>query len=200
MRTYGFLGAILPYGSPAWEKLSIFLNLLLPKLPAPREEDLTQGILDAIDLDSYRAEAKAQVSIQLEDSDAEVGPVPAGGASSKPQPELDLLSSILTTFNDMFGNIEWKDVDNVRRQVAEIPAMVSQNEKYRNAMKNSDKQNARLEMEAVLKSVIFGVMADNMELFKQFNDNPSFQKWLSDMVFNVTYNAQGKPFEGRTMV
>jgi len=200
VRTYGFLGAILPYGSPEWEKLSIFLNLLLPKLPSPKEDDLTQGILDAIDLDSYRAEAKAQVSIQLEDSDAEVEPVPAGGAGSKPQPELDLLSSILITFNDLFGNIDWKDADNIRRQIAEIPAMVSKDEKYQNAMKNSDKQNARLEMENALKSVVFGVMADNMELFKQFNDNPSFQKWLTDMVFSVTYNTQGKPFEGRTIV
>ena len=200
VRTYGFLGAILPYGSPEWEKLSIFLNLLLPKLPSPQEDDLTQGILDAIDLDSYRAEAKAQISIQLEDSDAEVDPVPTGGAGSKPQPELDLLSSILTTFNDLFGNIDWKDADNVVRQIAEIPAMVSKDEKYQNAMKNSDKQNARLEMENALKAVVFGVMADNMELFKQFNDNPSFQKWLTDMVFNLTYNTQGKPFEGRTAV
>ena len=200
VRTYGFLGAILPYGSPEWEKLSIFLNLLLPKLPSPQEDDLTQGILDSIDLDSYRAEAKAQISIQLEANDAEVDPVPTGGAGSKPQPELDLLSSILTTFNDLFGNIDWKDADNVRRQISEIPAMVSRNEKYQNAMKNSDKQNARLEMENVLKSVVFGVMADNMELFKQFNDNPSFQKWLTDMVFSVTYNTQGKPFEGRTAV
>jgi type I restriction enzyme R subunit len=94
-----------------------------------------------------------------------------------------LLSSILTTFNDLFGNIDWKDADNVRRQIAEIPAMVSKDAKYQNAMKNSDKQNARLEMENALKSVVFGVMADNMELFKQFNDNPSFQKWLADMVF-----------------
>jgi type I restriction enzyme R subunit len=200
VRTYGFLGAILPYGNPEWEKLSIFLNLLLPKLPSPQEDDLTQGILDAIDLDSYRAEAKAQISIQLEDSDAEVDPVPAGGAGSKPQPELDLLSSILTIFNDLFGNIDWKDADNVRRQIAEIPAMVSKDEKYQNAMKNSDKQNARLEMETALKSVIFGVMADNMELFKQFNDNPSFQKWLADMVFNVTYNTEGSPFTGKSVI
>lgn len=53
--------------------------------------------------------------------------------------------------------------------------MVSKDAKYQSAMKNSDKQNARLEMENALKSVIFGVMADNMELFKRFNDNPSFQ-------------------------
>jgi type I restriction enzyme R subunit len=85
VRTYGFLGAILPYASPEWEKLSIFLNLLLPKLPSPKEDDQTQGILDAIDLDSYATEAKAQISIQLEDSDAEVDPVPTGGTGSKPQ-------------------------------------------------------------------------------------------------------------------
>lgn len=35
-----------------------------------------------------------------------------------------------------------------------------------------------------------GVMADNMELFKQFQDNPSFKKWLSDMVFNLTYEPK----------
>jgi type I restriction enzyme R subunit len=34
-----------------------------------------------------------------------------------------------------------------------------------------------------------------MELFKQFQDNPAFKKWLSDMVFNLTYNKEGKPWE-----
>ena len=39
-------------------------------------------------------------------------------------------------------------------------------------------------------------LKDNMELFKQFNDNPSFNKWLSDMVFNLTYNTEGEVFTG----
>lgn len=195
VRTYGFLGAILPYGNEEWEKLSIFLNLLLPKLPSPKEDDLSAGILESIDLDSYRAEAKAMISIKLEDEDAEVSPVPTSIGGTKLPPELELLTSILTTFNDLFGNIPWTDADNVRRQVAEIPAMVSRDEKYQNAMKNSDKQNARIESERALKSVIFNIMADNMELFKQFNDNPSFKKWLSDMVFNVTYNTAGEEFQ-----
>ena len=58
-RTYDFLATILPYGVQEWEKLSIFLNFLVPKLPAPIEEDLAKGILEAIDMDSYRAEKKA---------------------------------------------------------------------------------------------------------------------------------------------
>jgi type I restriction enzyme R subunit len=192
VRTYGFLGAILPYGNAEWEKLSIFLNLLLPKLPSPIEEDFSKGILEIIDLDSYRAEAKAMLSIQLEDTNAEVDPMPIRNGKGKPEPELELLTNILSSFNELFGNIDWKDADNVSRQIAEIPAMVAKDEKYQNAMRNSDKQNARMESDSVLQQVIFSIMSDNMELFKQFNDNPSFKKWLADMVFNVTYNKERK--------
>ena len=194
-RAYGFLGAILPYGNADWERLSIFLNLLIPKLPSPREDDWSQGILEAIDLESYRNEARESMSIKLEDSDSEVAPVPAGKVGHIIEPEMDLLSVILSDFNDMFGNINWNDADNVRRQILEIPAMVSRDEKYQNAMKNSDEQSARLESERALQQVIFAIMADNMELFKQFQDNPSFKKWLSDLVFNLTYNKEGKPYE-----
>lgn len=200
VRTYGFLGAILPYGNAEWEKLSIFLNLLLPKLPTPKGEDLSVGILEAIDLDSYRVQAQAMVSIQLEDSDTEIEPVPTSTAGGKKEVELDLLSSILNNFNDLFGNIAWSDADNVRRQLAEIPAMVSKDEKYQNAMLNSDKQNARIESERALKTVMFNIMSDNIELFKQFNDDQLFKKWLSDMVFTLTYNTDGKPFEGNMAI
>ncbi len=197
-RTYGFLGAILPYGNADWERLSIFLNLLIPKLPSPREDDLSQGILEAIDLESYRNEARESMSIKLEDSDSEVAPVPAGKVGHIIEPEMDFLSVILSDFNDMFGNINWNDADNVRRQILEIPAMVSKDKKYQNAMKNSDEQSARLESERALQQVIFAIMADNMELFKQFQDNPSFKKWLSDLVFNLTYNKEGTPYEARS--
>lgn len=195
VRTYGFLSAILPYGNPEWEKLSIFLNMLIPKLPSPQEDDLSQGILEAIDLDSYRIEKKETISLILPDEDAEVGPVPTSTAKGKQEPEMDALSAILSTFNDMFGNIDWNDADNVRRQILEIPAMVSRDEQYQNAMRNSDKQEARTESDRVLQKVIFSIMADNMELFKQYTDNQDFKKWLSDLVFNLTYNKNGKPYQ-----
>ena len=192
-RTYSFLGAILPYGNADWERLSIFLNLLLPKLPSPDDPDLAKGILESVDLDSYRLEAQTTMAIQMEDENAEIGPVPTGKAGGKPETELDVLTRILNSFNEIFGNTQWVDADRVRKKVAEIPAMVSQDEKYQNAMKNSDKQNARIESERALSKVMFGVMADDMELYKQFTDNPSFKKWLSDMVFSVTYNTEGHP-------
>lgn len=193
-RTYGFLGAILPYGNAEWEKLSIFLNLLIPKLPSPRNDDLSQGILETIDLESYRNEAREAMAIKLEDENSEIAPVPAGKTGHIIEPELDLLSVIISEFNDMFGNVEWKEPDNARRQILEIPSMVSKDEKYQNAMRNSDEQSARLESERALQQVILSIMADNMEIFKQYQDNSSFKKWLSDLVFNLTYNKDGKPY------
>ncbi len=59
------------------------------------------------------------MSIKLEDSDSEVAPVPAGKVGHIIEPEIDLLSVILSDFNDMFGNINWNDADNVRRQILE---------------------------------------------------------------------------------
>lgn len=194
VRTYGFLGAILPYGNVDWEKLSIFLNLLIPKLPSPRDDDFSEGILQTIDLSSYRNEAQEAIAIKLEDADAEIAPVPAGKVGHIVEPEMDLLSKIIMDFNDMFGNINWNDADNVQRQILAIPEMVSKDKKYQNAMRNSDAQEARTESERALQQVIFSIMADNMELFKQFQDNPSFKKWLSDLVFNLTYNPEGKEY------
>jgi type I restriction enzyme R subunit len=35
-RTYDFLASVIPYTNRDWERLSIVLNLLIPKLPALR--------------------------------------------------------------------------------------------------------------------------------------------------------------------
>ena len=32
-----------------------------------------------------------------------------------------------------------------------------------------------------------GLVKDDTELFKQFIDNDSFKRWLTDTVFNLTY-------------
>jgi type I restriction enzyme R subunit len=192
VRSYGFLGAILPYANPDWEELAIFLNLLVPKLPAPKEEDLSRGVLEAIDMESYRAEKRETIAIALEDEDAEIGPVPADGVGGKPEPELDRLSNIIKTFNDMFGDIDWDDADRVARTVAELPAKVAEDSAYRNAMANSDRQNARIEHDQALNRAMQGLLRDNTELFKRFSDDPEFKRWLADMSFTESYHPSGE--------
>jgi type I restriction enzyme, R subunit len=114
--------------------------------------------------------------------------VPTSGGGHVPDPELDWLSNIIRTFNDLFGNIDWKDADKIREVIAEeIPTKVAADKAYQNAMKNSDKQNARIEHDRALQRVIIELLSDHTELFKQFSDNPDFKKWLADTVFTATY-------------
>jgi type I restriction enzyme, R subunit len=190
LRTYGFLASILPYSNADWEKLSIFLTFLVPKLPAPKEEDLSKGILETIDMDSYRVEKKAAERIRLPDQNAEIEPVPTSGGGGRPEPEIDRLSNIIKTFNDQFGNIPWTDSDRVHKLITEdIPQRVAADTAYQNAKRNSDKQNARIEHDKALANVIVGLMKDDTELFKQFSDNPAFRRWLGDTVFSMTYET-----------
>jgi type I restriction enzyme R subunit len=192
LRTYGFLSSILPYTTADWEKLSIFLTFLVPKLPAPVEEDLSKGILEAIDMDSYRLEKQSAAKIQLPDADAEIEPVPTTGGGRKPEPELDRLSNILKAFNDRFGNIKWSDADRVHKLITEdIPNRVAADKAYQNARQNSDKQNARIEHDKALARVMTAVLKDDTELFKQFMDNEGFRHWLTDTVFGLTYSQPG---------
>ncbi len=188
-RTYDFLATILPYGIQDWEKLSIFLNFLISKLPAPKEEDLAKGILEAIDMDSYRAEKKATMAIALPDADAEIEPVPTSGGGRKLEPEMDKLSNIVKVFNDQFGGLFADSKRMEKRITDEIPKKVSADQAYRNAKQNSDRQNARIEHDKALKRVITALFTDDAQLFKQFQDNESFRHWLTDTVFGITYDG-----------
>ena len=185
VRTYAFLSSVLPYNDADWEKRSIFLNFLIPKLPAPEEEDLSKGILDAIDLDSYRVEKQAMQQILLPDEDAEVDPVPTAGGGRHTEPELDRLSNILKTFNEYWGT-DWDDTDRVLRLITDtIPSRVAADTAFRNAQQNSDRENARIEHDKALLRVMTSVMKDDTKLFKKFMDDPGFKRWMTEKVFEL---------------
>jgi type I restriction enzyme, R subunit len=100
VRMYVFLASILPYSDTEWEKLATFLTFLAPKLPAPKEDDLSRGILQDIDMESYRAEVKSAMRIELPDEDSAIGTVPTWGGARIRVPELDRLSNIVKAFNE----------------------------------------------------------------------------------------------------
>ena len=185
-RLYAFLSQILPYGNPGWEKLSIFLNFLIPRLPAPEEDDLSKGILEAIDMDTYRAEKQAAQRIAPEDDDAELDPVPVGSGGQRLEPEMEPLSRIVATFNELWGG-DFTDPDQITRALQDIPEQVANDSAYKNARLNSDPQNARIEHDAALQRLITSMVRNQTELYKRYTENPEFREWLSGQVFWLTY-------------
>lgn len=193
LRTYNFLATVLSFGVAAWEELSIFLNLLVPKLPAPKEEDHSKGLLETIDLDSYRLEVRATQAIKLAADEGEVGPVPVGGGAMRPEPELEYLSMIVRQFNELFGNIEWKDKEGVERTVVtSVPKRVAEDEAFRNAAKNSDLQNAKIEHDRALTNVLVELVTDHSDLLQLFMERDDLRKWLTDHSFRAAMNEIAK--------
>ncbi len=184
-RTYAFLSSLIAYSNAEWEKLSILLNLLLPKLPAPQEEDLAKGILEAIDMDSYRVEKKAALKIALADADAEIEPVPTDAGGHKPEPEMDRLSSILNTFNDQFGTL-FTDTDRIAQHITnDIAPKVAADSAYRNAKANTP-HTAHLALDQALSKAVQGSVKDHTQFYKQFVENDSFRRSVADMVYAIT--------------
>jgi type I restriction enzyme R subunit len=184
-RAYDFLSSILPYTNAEWEKLSILLNLLVPKLPAPKEEDLSKGILEAIDMDSYRVEKKAVMKIALADEDAEIEPVPTEGGGKMGEPELDRLSNILKSFNEQFGTL-FKDTDRVVKRIRDdIAPKVAADVAYQNAKENTP-HTARMAHDQALNNVMQALLKDDTDVYKQFVENEAFKRFVSDMVYRQT--------------
>ena len=184
-RTYSFLSSVIPYSNAEWEKLSIMLSLLTPKLPAPQEEDLAKGILEAIDMDSYRVEKKAAMKIALADKDAEIEPVPTDAHGHKPEPELDRLSNILKAFNEQFGTL-FTDTDRVAKRIRDdIAPKVAADAAYQNAKENTP-HTARMAHDQALAKVMQHLLKDDTQVYKQFVENESFKRFVGDMVYQLT--------------
>ncbi|MGH7787601.1 MAG: type I restriction endonuclease subunit R [Candidatus Binatia bacterium] len=184
-RTYAFLSSVILYSNAEWEKLSIFLDLLTPKLPAPKEEDLAKGILEAIDMDSYRVEKKAAMKIALADTDAEIEPVPTDASGRKSEPELDRLSNILKSFNEQFGTL-FTDTDRVAKRIRDdIAPQVAADAAYQNAKENTP-HTARMAHDQALAKVMQHLLKDDTQVYKQFVENESFKRFVGDMVYAIT--------------
>jgi len=184
-RTYDFLSSVISYSNAEWEKLSIFLDLLTPKLPAPKEPDFAQGILETIDMDSYRVEKKAAMKIALADTDAQIEPVPTDARGHKPEPEMDRLSNILKSFNEQFGTL-FTDSDRVAQRIRDdIAPKVAADMAYQNAKENTP-HTARMAHDQALAKVMQHLLKDDTQVYKQFVENESFKRFVGDMVYAIT--------------
>ena len=69
----------------------------------------------------------------------------------------------------------------------EIPAKVAADKAYQNAMRNSDKENAKVEHGKALERVMTAVLNDDTQLFSKFQDDADFRRWLTQTMFAMTY-------------
>ena len=197
VRLYVFLAQIVPFTNPYLERLYIFLNHLQNKIRREESEDLAKGILDNIDMDSYRLQLEAETRIILHQGD-ELKPIPTEMRGGVAEPEMEFLSNIVKAFNDRFGTA-FTNEDKVRKMTEDLMNDVK---KDKSAMENinaslarNDRQNAEITFTDVLKEKMINHIESNFEVFKEYNDNPEFRAFLAGQMFKLLLNDISK-FKG----
>lgn len=183
VRLYVFLAQIVPFVNPYLERLYLFLNHLQNKLGKPKDEDLAQGILDNIDIESYRLQKEGVFNITLEQGE-ELKPIPTDMRGGVADPEMDYLSNIVNAFNNRFGTA-FTNEDKVKKMTTDIMNDVSQDQKFKDAFEHSDEQNAKITFEEVLKRKLIDHIESNFEVFKEYNDNKEFRDFFSGIMFDM---------------
>jgi type I restriction enzyme R subunit len=183
VRLYIFLSQIVPFENPYLERLYIFLNHLQNKLGSETPIDLAQGILDNIDMDSYRLQLEATTNIAMEQGE-DLKPIPTDMRGGTNQPEIDRLSNILQTFNDRYGT-QFEDADKVRQMAEIIAADAAKNEDFKNSMKYSDEQNARITSDKIVENELHKHINSNFNLYKLIMDNKEAKEDFSAMMFGM---------------
>ena len=184
-RCYPFFSAIMPYESPEWEKQYVFYSLLIKKLPKLKIDDYTDGLLDDIDFDKYRIVKEEERAIVLENENTNVKPIPVGTGCGKPQPEMDALSSIVKDFNDTYGNIEWKNSDEVQRQIEELPARIAKSIDFANAVRNGDEQVAQITFNDDIINIVAAMLEEKTEFVQTYFANSDFQNFVNKRVYQA---------------
>jgi len=186
LRVYSYLGKILDFNYPEWEQLWWYLKFLVPKLFIEDTDDLADGILESIDMDSYRPSKETTKDISLDDTPGEIDPIPVDVKGGKPEPELDTLENILSVFNQRFGDIEWSDKDKVRKILTEqLPAEMKALKETMNAVKFSDKQNAKITSDKKLEEIMQQYLFSQTEVFKKFTEDQDFQRRYKEFIFDA---------------
>ena len=191
-RCYPYFSSIMPFESAEWEKQYIFYSLLVKKLPKLKIDDFTEGLIDNIDFDKYRIVKEEERQIVLENENAEVAPVPVGHGMGKPVPEMEALSTIVKDFNELFGNIDWKNRDEVQRQINELPARIAGSVDFANAVKNGDSQVAQITFNDDMIAIVAAMLEEKTEFVQTYFGNKDFQNFVNARVYQAAVSRLRK--------
>jgi type I restriction enzyme R subunit len=192
VRTYSYLSRIMEIKKPYWEMLWLALKHLIPHLIIP-EEPNDENVLEVIDMDSYRtSRINDKANIAMEDAEGYVEPIPVEAGGGMTESEFDTLESIVNSFNNRFGDIDWGkgiDPDEAEKVLTkDIPKRLENDLEGLMSILNSDKSNAREESNNLVKTLMQNMMFTNTSIYKKYADDDNFRNRYQEFIFDMLWS------------
>ena len=181
IRLYGYISQLMTFSDVELEKLYIFSQSLNKKLPK-REHSHLQGLLDSVDLDSFRVQkTHERLQLSLEERDSEVEGF-GSDVTTRRDPEQDFLSNILENLNSAHQTdftVEDKvDIETIHRKMHE-------NEELRQVIEGDNTEtNKEYKFNQVFDEILLSFVNSRLDLFTKLSQ-PEINKDLKRQLYQA---------------
>jgi len=184
IRLYGYISQLMTFSDVALEKLYVFSQSLNKKLPKREHSDL-QGLLDSVDLDSFRVQKTHEnLQLSLEERDSKVEGF-GGDVVPRREPEQDFLSNIIQALNKVhqtdFTTEDKVDLENIYQKVR-------QHDGLRQVIKGDNSEtNKRRKFDDVIDEILLGFVNSKLELYTKLSksSNPQVNTDLKRQLYQA---------------
>jgi type I restriction enzyme R subunit len=192
VRTYAFLGQLLPFVDRDLEELYLFARLLLKRLPY-QGGSLPTEVVDQVDLASYDVRVTHNGGIDLE-TDGELKPQKGGGKSKPHQEELAALSEIVQLLNEQFGmDISEEEGEDFLDKLLQ---RLLRDEALAKSVEVNAPEDARLTFREVINDIMQDMLEVNFKMYKMYTEEQHFAETIRDWMFAKYSQEQSDQITG----
>ena len=186
---YSFMAQLLPFSDVSLEKLYIYIKFLNRLLPG-QVPDIIQGLLDDVDMDSYKIDTRDEGGpIILNDGEGELTGPTGGIPSVFNDKEKTKLSQILEALNEAFAT-DFTDEDSLF--VTQIANHILSDEGFVNKVKSNPRENVAAIFGNIFEDELVSIYESNDTFYNKINNNPELKERLKNDLLDFVYEETGE--------
>lgn len=181
VKVYNQMAGIIAFENREWELRYWFLKLLIPKLNVADDETVIDDLLEKVNLSSYAlAISEKEHAITLSDETGTFTPSNSTVHGTHPDDkEKDVLDNIIKTFNERWFD-GWGETPEERKvRFVAVVEKIKQHKDFESKYLAIQDPTLRQDIFGdIVKEVMRNRREQEMEVYKQFIKDPSFQQAL----------------------